>query len=93
MTEPITMYKAHHWGRPRISEIQVEKVTAKTAMVIGSCGTRRENLLTGCEATFRTWEEARDWLMERCERNVQSARRELEQANGVYGNVKGWVKP
>lgn len=94
MSEPVTMFRAVHYGSPRIETIQVVKLTTKTAMVISEhTGTYRTNLLTSHDAIFPTWEEARDWLLERCERNVQSARRELEQANGALGNVKGWKQP
>lgn len=40
-----------------------------------------------------TWDGARDYLMEKAERGVASARRTLEVANGFLGNVNGLRKP
>ncbi|MCP4489052.1 MAG: hypothetical protein GY820_17325 [Gammaproteobacteria bacterium] len=40
-----------------------------------------------------TWEEAHAFLMGYHENKLQSARYQLQQAQGAYGNVKGMKKP
>jgi hypothetical protein len=40
-----------------------------------------------------SWEQARDHLLVVAERRLVAARRELEKAQGAYGNIKGMKPP
>jgi hypothetical protein len=91
MTKPITMYLAMNWYRPRIEVVQVAKLTPKFYQQ-ADC-THMQARSSQRESVFSTWEEARDWLLEIAEANVQSGRRQLELAQSKQGNIKGWKKP
>lgn len=40
-----------------------------------------------------TWDDAHAFLLKRAERNIASAKWQLQQAQGEHGNVKGMKKP
>ena len=42
---------------------------------------------------FPEWEEAKQYLFDKANRDVLSARLSLERANGVLGNIKGLKPP
>ena len=65
--------------------MQVERATDTGVFIMG----RRRAFKSRFDIYAKTWEEARDWLLEKATVRVQLARRELELANSHLGNVKG----
>lgn len=55
--------------------------------------TDREKLETSTTYIHYKWEEVHSWLMDKCQRAVDRARRELELQKGYLGNVKGMKQP
>ena len=92
--QPEYMYRASDWSSIPISKVKVIKLTAKT-LVYASRGSRgevytnTERLQASSHAFFPVWEEARDWLLRKAERELESARLQLQRAQGKVGNIKG----
>lgn len=79
----------------KIEQIKVISETAKTVTFATRLGSRerRANKRGNVENFFDTWADARDFLMREAEQKVDSARRSLELANAVLGNIKGLRQP
>lgn len=73
----------------KIEPVQVERSTAHSVWVDG----RKNARLTDWKSYFPTWAEAHAWLLEKAERRLNSARDELQLAQGQFGNVKGMKHP
>jgi hypothetical protein len=80
-----------------IEEKEVSKETAATVTWIDRWGgraiERKDRKVTSTCRWFDTWSEARTWLVEKAERDVVFARRELELAKSKLGNLKGMKDP
>jgi hypothetical protein len=86
----ITKYEARvglFWGE--IKPVEVERETESSVWISG----RRQSKRSSYQNYFDSWEEARAFKIEDCEREVAAARRELEYANSKLGNIKGMKKP
>lgn len=66
----------------RIKSVVVERETEAS---IWKNGKRYEK----AESYFDTWEGAKGWLLKRAERELRSARRDLQLAQSHHGNIKG----
>lgn len=89
-----TWYETNElYGRCKIEAVDVLKSTGKT---ITLCGTnkseRRKAIRSEWNNYFRTWEEAREFLLSKVDVKVANLRRQLELANSEYGNIKGMKK-
>jgi len=77
----------------KIEEIEATRTTAKSVWYMGdSWGKteeRRAARQSSYERYFDTWEEAHAYLLGRTERALAQARRQLQNAQGEHGNVKG----
>ena len=74
---------------PRIEPINVDRESDACVWING----RRKNKVSTDEIIFDSWDEAKAWLLQRAEKKLNSARRQLERAQGEYGNVKGMKPP
>jgi hypothetical protein len=83
-------YRTGGWGKNLIEVVEVEKETVNSVWLKGS-STRRLKL-SGFHNYFNTWEEAKNFLQDQADRKVDSLRRQLEQAKGEQGNIKGMKK-
>lgn len=54
---------------------------------------RRRNKISNNSVIVDTWEEAYKYILDRATAYAQSARRQLERANGLLGNVMSMKKP
>lgn len=90
-----TWYRTGGYGGELIEPVDVVKSTDKTVTLAatGNGRERRSAINSGWHHYFRTWEEAHAYLLEKSESKVLSARRNLELANGQFGNVRGMKKP
>ena len=70
----------------RIEEVEIARETEQCVFHING---RRESKHSGWHNFFDTWEEARQWLLDKAENDVASLRRRLETAKGHLGNIKG----
>jgi hypothetical protein len=97
MPEPCYMFRTSDWGAERIKRVKVIKATAKTVVFeddwMGKTIQQTERRETVNHGIFDTWQEAHAWLLARAENSLNDARRRLEQAQGLYGNIKGMKKP
>ena len=93
MTEPIKMYCARYW-LVKIEEVEVARLTAKTACVVTkSGGLIRHHLHTENSGIFPTWEQAHAALLIRAEARLNAARLQLQRAQGEHGNIVGMERP
>jgi hypothetical protein len=98
MTEPRYMFRACSYEPSKIARVKVIKLTPKTLTYehpeyFGKTSTSTVLLKSSCHATFLTWEEARDWLLQYAETQLGVARRRLQVAQSTVGNIKGMKKP
>lgn len=82
-------FKAEHYYTPSIRVEEVDKATEHKVFFKGISEFKHANGHTW----FPTWEEAHNHLIGWAEQKVQQARRSLELAHGVLGNVKGMKPP
>ena len=83
-----TWYRAIAWAR-KIDPVEVSRTTDSSVWIDG----RRRAIISEGEGYFPTWDEAHQWMLFGYEAKVISARRSLEYANSLLGNVKGMKKP
>jgi hypothetical protein len=82
-------YLAEDWWKPEITKTQIQKETEKSYWDHrGNRGLK----VSSNKVLFDTFEEAKSWLLERCELRVKQARTRLDDVKGQLGNVKG-MKP
>lgn len=81
--------EGYGWSHGRISPIQITRETDTSVWV----GSRRHAKRTEYRCFFDTWEEAHAFLMQRAEIRLTHARRSLQNAQDILGNVKGMKKP
>ena len=84
-----TWYRLQRWAIAEITPVEVERHTESSVWIKG----RRNARTTAWDSYFRTWEAARDCLLKRAELDLAASRRQLEQAQGFLGNVKGLKPP
>mgnify|MGYP006284258461 CR=1 FL=1 len=89
----VTVWRASMYEL-EIKPVAASKLTERTITLADDIyGRKRINRIGPFDSYFNTWEEAHAYLLEKAEERVTSARRQLEQANGYLGNVKGMKKP
>jgi hypothetical protein len=98
MDQPAYMFRACTYGREKITRVKVIKLTPKTLTYEqfdwrGNMCPQSERIESHGRAAFPTWEEARDWLLQRAEGELEVARRCLQVAQSTVGNIKGMKKP
>ena len=80
------MYMTNKWDfNDKIEVVEVERKTEKTVWIDG----RRHAQLNDYHAYFDTFDEAKTYLLGVAESKLDAARRNLENAQGYMGNVKG----
>jgi hypothetical protein len=96
----ITKYKTDsgNWIRAEIRPVEVERETEQCVWVKRDGGSRGEVIdrrakVTDFEVYHDSWEAAHSFLLEQADKKVKAARRSLEMANSLFGNVKGMKKP
>lgn len=87
-----TKYKTERHGVV-IIPLQILRETDQFVYVKAGQGERRESKVNQYSHLHDTWEDAHAFLLERTERRLQSARINLQHAQGEHGNVKGMRKP
>jgi hypothetical protein len=85
---PIVKWKTCSWSTD-IQRVEVDRETEASVFRGGFRHAKRSSAYS----YFDTWEDARDSLLEREERNLALARRKLESAQGAVGNIKGLKPP
>lgn len=80
------------WFEAAFRHITIVRVERETDECIWVDGQRRKKM-TAWRSYFRTWEDAKLWLLDLAEQDVNAARRQLEIANSHYGNIKGMRSP
>jgi len=83
-------YLAGFWCSAKIELVEIERET--TACVFRH-GDRRYAKNSDNEKYCDTWAEAKQYLLEKAEKQLISARRQLETAQGQLGNIKGMKEP
>lgn len=73
----------------KITPVEVERETDSSLWIKG----RRQAKSLQHETYHDTWDIAHAYLMEIANQHCQTARRNLETANGKLGNVKGMKRP
>jgi hypothetical protein len=73
----------------KLESVQVDRFTSHSIWVDG----RRRSKRGGWENYFPTWEEARIYLLEQAENRLAGARWQVQQAEGLVGNIKGLKPP
>lgn len=87
-----TWYKTSFgsWNRDhKITAIEVERHTDSSVFIRG----RRRDRESTWAGFFPTWGEAHAYLLANSARCLVASRRELEQAQGVDGNIRGMKEP
>lgn len=82
-------FRTGGWGNKLIESVEIDRET-ETSIFIGK--TRNAKRSSWC-SYFDTWEDAHAYLLKKAENAVASARRQLEEANGKLGNIRGLKKP
>lgn len=80
-------------GSASIEQINVLRETELCVFLQEGRKERRVNKIGYRESYFSSWEEAHAFLLDKANERLLSARRELERAQGNYGNIKGMKKP
>lgn len=97
MATPPSQLITHKWLAQRGDEItRVECIRESEASVWLANGSRRDKQSTSRKYPHRyceTWEEARAELLIHAERKLNDARRQLERAQGLHGNLVGMKPP
>lgn len=90
-------YKTDLQRNYRIERVEVVKETKGTITVVeeGWLGdpVEKKYVKGGGRGFHDTWAEAKAYLMDGAQWKVQYARRQLELANAVLGNIKGMKEP
>lgn len=91
-----TWYRTGQY-KPLIEPVEVIRETEKYVVISidewGKKVERKDAKISQFHRYWKTWEEARDFLLERAEREVDSARFQLNQKVGRLGNIKGLKPP
>lgn len=85
-------YKTSNYG-VEIERVEVIRETAQCVFVVASGRERRESKSSEWSKYHDTWQQAKDFLVERETVRVEAARRILELAKGKLGNAKGLREP
>ena len=85
----ITMWRLR-WDE--INPVQCTKVTAGFVWPVERNG-RRESRATDWVSYHETWADAHAAMLHKAERELNSARLQLERAQGDYGRIKGMKSP
>lgn len=81
-----------YWGK--ITPIEVIRETEKTVVLPGHRGREiREAKRSEWQNWHDTWEDARQFLLNKAQSRVDSLRAQLERAKGELGNIKGMKAP
>ncbi len=72
-----------------IAPIYIERETEKSVFFSGG---RRQAKISEFEIFHNTWEDARNYLKQKAKDKLASARLQLQDAQGHYGNIKGLKK-
>ena len=75
-------YKVGYYLSAEITEVEVERETAESVWVNGRRHKKGGHF-------FDTWEAAHSHLMERADEKLSQARRSLQSAQCLHGNIKG----
>ena len=82
--------------RTRFNEIEAFEIVRETEnqviLMLDNGRENRSNKVTDLTNWFDTWEEAHAFLVDQAQRDVDSLRMRLTQANGRLGQIKG-MKP
>ena len=86
-------YKTTNYGN-KIEEVIVIKETKcfVTYVWVNWTGDRIERRESN-EGYFNTWQEARGFLQDRAQQKLDGVRRQLQEAQDLYGNIKGMKEP
>lgn len=90
------MYRIGGWGKHPIEEIEVVKETECFVTVLHKSngnGTPFERRYAKDGKVFKTFDEAKQAIIDNKQRDVENYRRLLESANGALGNAKGLKNP
>lgn len=79
-----------YWVKPVIDE---KVITRETDKSVWDDHGNRELKVTSFHEYFDTWEEAHERLLDIAKGKRDSARYQLNQAEGLVGNIKGMKKP
>lgn len=79
-------FKAEVWWKPEINEVEIARETESCVFLANG---RRVAKITERGQFFDSYDEAKTWLMERAATEIESARRKLERAHAMFGNIKG----
>jgi len=82
---PVIKYRTGSWGGKLIEAVEIERETDKCIWVNGS----RMNKVSSYYKFHESWPEAKEYLLARAERALESARRSLQRAQDELGNIKG----
>jgi predicted nucleic acid-binding Zn-ribbon protein len=69
----------------KIEALEIEKETAKTVTIKG----RRENKKSDWQNWHNTFEDAKQFLIDNAQKEIDGLRYRLEKAKGKLGNAKG----
>jgi hypothetical protein len=81
----ITKYRTGGFGNKLIEEIEVERETDASVWINGTRSSKSCSWLR----YHHTWGEAKEYLLNKAQNELDGARIRLERAQGAYGNVKG----
>lgn len=82
-------YGGTYGGYNQIIPVEVERASESSVWING----RRVARHSGGAAYFDTWDAAHAHLLGAAELNLTHARNQLNQAQGVHGNIKGLKPP
>lgn len=74
------------WGK--IEEIEADKIEEKSVWIKG----RRRNRISDWESFFKTWDEAKAFMVDRLENELAAAKQELDKARSNLEAAKA-LKP
>lgn len=77
------MYRTSKWSLS-IVEIEVDKVNEKSIWIDG----HRNSRLSSYHNYFETWEDAKNFLVTRCESNLQSDKQRLDRCMSELETAK-----
>lgn len=78
-------YQVGHYLRAEITTVDIERETSESVWINGRRRQKKSYF-------FDTWDEAHSYLVDMADAKLSSARRQLEHAQGLHGNIKG-MKP
>jgi hypothetical protein len=88
-----TKYVIHEWRPQKIHAYECDKETAAFVWLKGLHCADGATKKAKCGTVFDTWEEAHAELTRRADAHLNGARRQLDQAQGFAGNVRGMKPP